>query len=247
MKPADGHPAFNLQQSTVRNVPVSAAMLTDQKSMKTQIANGISQNDFHSTPSKLPARRSSEPPAHPISSYSHLHLSVDDAYEFLYRKGHSKRITDAAGAIQTKPLSFNPRQLLDPKAFSAVQRKRDIDGSAPALKYRTSAEPESTNNNLKNEPSDDQERGMGNLIENIFNVTTREDHPRKKQKADHDGDECEEKKNKVFAGGVKGGEIGEYMKQKRKEGQEMSGIPNVVVDLTQGMIYHIILIFRIVS
>ena len=74
---------------------------------------------------------------------------------------------------------------------------------------------------------------MGNLIERIHNVTHREDRPRKRQKSEQIRGEDDDQKKTSFAGGGKGGEIGEYMKQKRKEGQSSVG-PNPVVDLTGG-------------
>lgn len=79
---------------------------------------------------------------------------------------------------------------------------------------------------------------MGGLIERMHNVSKREDRPQKKQKREHIGEDADDEQRKaVFAGGGKGGEIGEYMKQKRREGQQEAGPTNAVVDLTAGTLF----------
>lgn len=72
-------------------------------------------------------------------------------------------------------------------------------------------------------------QGMGTLIERLHNVSQRGEPPQKRLKPHHIGIE---NRNATSVGGGKGGEIGEYMKQKRDEGQITSG-PAPVVDLTE--------------
>lgn len=74
---------------------------------------------------------------------------------------------------------------------------------------------------------------MGKMIERFHNVTERQERPRKKMKTEKD-DDGEDGIKASFNGGGKGGEIGEYMKQKREEGRKDSGPVNTVVDLTEG-------------
>ena len=74
---------------------------------------------------------------------------------------------------------------------------------------------------------------MGSLIERVHNVSQREERPQKKQKIDTFEEDDKYKKN--FGGGGKGGEIGEYIKQKKKEGIEEDGSSATIVDLTGGM------------
>lgn len=74
-----------------------------------------------------------------------------------------------------------------------------------------------------------EEKGQGTLIERLHNVSQRGEPPQKRLKPHQIGTE---NRTTAFAGGGKGGEIGEYMKQKRDEGQITSG-PAPVVDLTE--------------
>lgn len=72
-------------------------------------------------------------------------------------------------------------------------------------------------------------QGMGTLIERLHNVSQRGEPPQKRLKPHQIGSE---NRTTTFLGGVKGGEIGEYMKQKRDEGHITLG-PAYVVDLTE--------------
>lgn len=77
---------------------------------------------------------------------------------------------------------------------------------------------------------------MGNLIERIHGITQRDGRPQKRQKTTKmDEEDDDEERKATFAGGGKGGEIGEYMREKRKEAQAESGPKSTVVDLTAGM------------
>lgn len=76
---------------------------------------------------------------------------------------------------------------------------------------------------------------FGGLIEKIHGVSTREDRPQKRQKRDHESEEdkVDEKKGS-FAGGGKGGVIGEYMRQRKEEGKREAVSSGTYVDLTIG-------------
>ena len=71
------------------------------------------------------------------------------------------------------------------------------------------------------------------MIERFHNVTERQERPHKKVKTEKD-DDGKEVIKASFSGGGKGGEIGQYMKEKREEGRKDSGPFNTVVDLTEG-------------
>ncbi|KZF23424.1 hypothetical protein L228DRAFT_209965 [Xylona heveae TC161] len=140
---------------------------------------------------------------------------------------HASRSSSANSAGQAQ--RFDPRVLLNPKAFSkAAQSKKESAPSASDSQVlagkRKSSEPEA--------------RGMGSMIEMVHNVSTRDSIPSKRQKTEQsNGDEPIEKTN--FAGGGKGGEIGEYMRKKREEGRkEQTASSGTVVDLTGGMCFN---------
>ncbi|KAL9101636.1 MAG: hypothetical protein Q9163_003134 [Psora crenata] len=77
-------------------------------------------------------------------------------------------------------------------------------------------------------------QGTGSFIERLHGVSQREDRPQKKQKAEK-YEALEDDKKVIFQGGGKGGELGEYVKQKKEEGLEQSRPESNVVDLTGGM------------
>lgn len=72
-------------------------------------------------------------------------------------------------------------------------------------------------------------QGMGTLIERLHNVSQRGEPPQKRPKPHQIRTE---NRATTFVGGGKGGELGEYIKQKRNEGPITSG-PAPVVDLTE--------------
>ena len=75
---------------------------------------------------------------------------------------------------------------------------------------------------------------MGSLIERVHGITQREERPRKRQKTEIIADEDDAQKKVTFQGGGKGTEIGEYMREKRREAQAKSGPDGAVIDLTAG-------------
>lgn len=223
--------------TSANTMPISAAMLTDPKSLKKQQANGNSLTNLRFDSSKFPTRQSSEPPTSLFHSSSAPTSSMDDAYHVFRHKGHGKNTTNNMNLTPSRPLPFDARQLLDPKRFNQALLKNATDtNTSEVASSLTSTEPEPTTG-LSNHFSDDKNGGMGNLIERVYNITPREERPRKKLKTGHEEIEGEKKKV-VFTGGSNAGEIGAYMKQKRQEGQEIPGHTNAVVDLTGGMICY---------
>lgn len=229
---------------------LSAAALTDPKALKKHLANGTSISS-HFASSSVPARRGSEPPrSEPFFEIPFIpdlasQKSKDDAYDALDHKGKkavsSQNATIAGRAASS---SFDPRRLLDPKGFSNDQRQRD---SKSASTESTIAQPSPSNLHLNGKPSeadvnglrkrdheDYEGQGMGSLIEKVHNVSQREERPQKKPKAESGEFDVEEDKKVSFVGGGMGGEIGEYLKEKKKQGIAESGSVNAVVDLTGG-------------
>ena len=240
----------------------SAATLTDPKALKKHMANGTPISSHFETPS-LPARCGSETPQSEPSFRIHLlpdimsQRSKDDAYHILEYKG--KKTMSAQNAIpvgQAASNTFDPLRLLDPKGFSNDQRLRDTKSASTES---TSRQPTPSNRQLNSKSSegngeypefkvgvlhkrdheDYEGQGMGSLIESLHNVSQREERPQKKSKAETDQFDVEEDKKIKFVGGGKGGEIGDYLKEKKKQGIAESGPANAVVDLTGGK-YHLL-------
>ena len=159
-----------------------------------------------------------------------------------------------ATAIDPKalPSTFDPRRLLDPKGFNKDQQQRDpkstwIDSSSaqpdPSNVQLHGKAPENNGDPIKSKVNGSQKRdleewggrGMGSLIENVHNVSQREQRPQKKPKVEHGDFDVEDDKRVGFVGGGQGGgEIGDYLKEKKKQGIAESGTVNGVVDLTGG-------------
>lgn len=239
--------ARNMPLSTGSNgYPVSAAMLMDPKSMKQQMANGTyftSLNPVVAPSAFFLLRPQSEPPH--LSTFPHtfnltLHKSKDDAHFSLQGHARGRLAPNQNGPSQTSLPRFDPRQLLNPKGFGTTQLRTDEEAptslSASPLSSSNATNSNGTHpNGVHKRGNEEVERGMGGLIERMHNVSKREDRPQKKQKREHIGEDVDDEQGKaVFTGGGKGGEIGEYMKQKRREGQQEVGLTNTVVDLTAG-------------
>lgn len=206
---------------------VSAPTFTDQKAFNKHLANGTTQiPGSRSDISKAPSRQSSEPLSSPAELFSLNAASVssrDDAYHIFDGKALGKDNANTIGASQASSYPIDPRQLLDPKGFKSVQLKKNSDNTT---------EPDLSFGLQKRSLEDGKGQGLGNLIERVHNVTQREDRPQKRQKSEQTEGENEEKKKIAIAGGGKGGEIGEYMKQKRREGHT-SVESRAIVDLTR--------------
>lgn len=149
-------------------------------------------------------------------------------------QGQGRGLQTSAPQTALHPqLGFNPRQLLDPRGLNIPQHKqhKSIRSDLPDIAPQTddSDEPES--------------QGMGNLIERVHGITQREERPRKRQKTEADPDGEDQQKKATFQGGGKGTEIGDYLREKRKEAHAESGPNGAVIDLTAGM-WSRIWIFR---
>ena len=236
---------------------LSAPTLTDPKALKKHLDNGTPISS-HFEISSLPARRCSEPPYSesvsdiPFLPDIALQRSKDDAYPILENKGKkTMSIQNATKAGPAASSTFDPRRLLDPKAFSSGQRQRDSQGAStesgsgqaiPSTNRLNSKTTESVEGPTeikvdclnKRDRKDYEGQGMGSLIESLHNVTQREGHPQKKPKVEKDQFGVEDDNKVDFVGGGKGGEFGDYLKEKKKQGIAESGSANTVVDLTGG-------------
>jgi hypothetical protein len=73
--------------------------------------------------------------------------------------------------------------------------------------------------------------GMGNMLERMHNVASRDMMPQKRRKI-HDGRAQNDQKKAEFNGGGKGGVIGEYMREKKEQGQKESLPTRTAVDIS---------------
>ena len=238
-----------------------APTFTDPKALKKHLDNDTPISS-HSENFSLPARRGSEPPycesAFEISFLPDIasQRSKDDAYSILENKGKktmSVRNTTTAG--QAASSTFDPRRLLDPKGFSNDQNQRDSQGastesgsgqpiSSSERRNRKTTESDGGPTEIKvdclnkRDRKDYEGQGMGSLIESSHNATQPEGHPQKKTKVDKDQPDIKHDSNVHFVRGGKGGEFGDYLKEKKKQSIAESGSANAVVDLT-GSMYHL--------
>ena len=236
---------------------LSTATLTDPKSLRKHLANGNPPIS-----SLLPARRGSEPPRSefpfemPFVPDSTRQQSKDDAYHVLENKGKKTFSSpNSTTAGQAASDTFDPRHLLDPRGFKNDQRQRNSMSASTGSSshqpthpnrqlesrpFESNEEPyESNENGLHKRDREDYEgQGMGNMIERMHNVSQREERPQKKSKVENDEFDIEDDNKVRFVGGGKGGEIGEYLKEKKKQGIAESGPVSAVVDLTGGT-YHL--------
>lgn len=238
----------------------SAATLTDPKALKKHLANGTPISFHFETPS-LPARCGSETLQSEPSFGMHLlpdimsQRSKDDAYHILEYKGiKTMSAQNAIPVVQAASKTFDPRRLLDPKSFSNDQKLRDTKSASTESVSRPpmpsnrqlnskSSEPNGEHPELKvgllhkRDHEDYEGQSMGSLIETLHNVSQREERPQKRSKVEKEQFDVEEDKKIKFVGGGKGGEIGDYLKEKKKQGIAESTPANAVVDLTGGT-YH---------
>lgn len=154
----------------------------------------------------------------------------------VYFKGQGKRLPDSdlPPRSGTSP-NFSPLQLLDPKGFQQNPKSKSKDSpSTPANPYNSTSSnsPEFLQASQSSEKLPEP-RGLGGMIERIHGVSQRQERPQKRQKI---GNEDEANSKVAFTGGGKNGEIGQYLRQKRNEGQiEAEAAASAsVVDLTGG-------------
>lgn len=237
------------------NMPrsMSTAALLDRDVMKQHMTNGNSFSivRLSSVPPATQIPISTEPCFQRLSScpasltpqsnkHKRTHIDFDNT-------GRKEQPTARTGLTRAASHGYDPRLLLNPKSLhNAKLRKDDTLDTASSSEIETppqrpsSAAPhfvfDSPNqDSLSHGQPDDEGTGYGKLIEQVHNVTKREERPVKRQKTEHLSQE-DVNGSLAFAGGGKGGEIGEYMRQKRKEGLQESGpATSNIVDLTAGL------------
>lgn len=236
------------------NMPrsMSTAALLDRNIMKQHMTNGTSFSTVRlgSAPLATQIPISTEPcsqrlPSCPASltpqsdKQKRTHIDLDNT-------GGKEKPTARTGLTPAASHSYDPRLLLNPRSLhSAKLRKDDTLDTASSSEVETppqrpsSAAPQfvfdsPNQDSLWHGQPDDEGTGYGKLIEQVHNVTKREERPVKRQKTEHLSQE-DVNGSLAFAGGGKGGEIGEYMRQKRKEGLQESGPTSNIVDLTAGL------------
>ena len=228
-------------------MPTATGLLEPQKQTRHSKNGDLEQS--HSTSSLPSTRAHSEPTSHfpftpSLESTATSRMSNDDTYYALHNQGFNPMAIHSRYNNPAPLNTINPKDLLNPRKFDHSQRALDDRMSAAILQPSTSSIPTNphyvfTPNTRESENSTSPEpegSGMGNLIERFHNVEQRSDRPRKKLKKEHLENEDETGRPKsVFTGGGKGGEIGDYMREKRKEGQEESGRTATIVDLTAGL------------
>ena len=219
------------------NRPPMSASLPDPTARMQKPFNGITSLSSHFPHPTMGPRYDSEPPyAHyptsPFDSNVFVHTSKDDAHDVTqgHNRGSSKTSTTPDMLVPQSKL-FDARQLLDPKSYNLNRQTHDdktiqICESGPSILPLTNGAKKRNNDELEGS-------GMGNMIERMHGVSQRDEHPSKKQKKIIPDNEDEKKA--AFTNGGKGSEIGEYMRQKRKEAQVNTVPSGEVVDLTAGM------------
>ncbi|KAL9031346.1 MAG: hypothetical protein Q9196_000601, partial [Gyalolechia fulgens] len=218
--------------------PVSSSILLDPKGMTKQAANG-NESTSHSVPVHSRPRHSSEPldsMSPPQTHFLKNFNSKDDAH--MSPKGRGKRLAQPSNLqsqqTSTPNHSFNARQLLDPKAFRGNSQQSHKDARSPKPSGTDESDERNPPNDSTHSGKDATEhQGLSSMIERMHGVSQRNERPQKRQKTEHENDEREKA---TFTGGSKGGEIGQYLKEKRKEGQDESQAAAAasVVDLTGG-------------
>lgn len=215
-------------------LPMSA-LLTDPTFRKQDPSDGISSFPSHFQEAVMEPRQNSEPLSASVNSSSFGYdipaiSSKDDAHFVTQGQKRGPSKASKLPSMATTQSGFDARQLLDPKSFNPGRLQKDKN--IQMLRSGPSVIP-STNGTLKRNTDDLESQGMGNMIERIHGVSHRDERPSKKPKTSKAEDEDEKKT--TFNGGGKGGDIGEFMREKRKEAQANTIPSEDVVDLTTGM------------
>ena len=214
----------------------------DPKLMTQHFTNGSSLQSSLSDTMSYATRHGSEPPRISFDSLLNhsdllLPLSKDDAYDAYKPKGRNKKISGSNGSSPPSTSRFDPKTLLDPKRSNAHSKLRDPSPRARSMSPAITEHHQSNEAAKRDHQAYDEGQGMGNLIERMHGVSRREERPQKKPKTNYsDGYDDGEREKAVFTGGGKGGDIGEFMKQKKKEGLQESGPIGTLVDLTEGIL-----------
>ena len=221
-----------------------AQLALNPKPAKINSGTASSPMPFTSSPGPVRAR-AEQVAAMPLASDEAVSLHDSSSDFSLQGQRRPAKGSTTPGAVQSP--ADNPRALLDPKGYA----RRAINGGQPASEAPAMAAVRKAHGYL---PSPEASEGstpiggvdgalhhdvglptMAGLIEKIHGVSEREQRPVKRQKREHSNDDDDEGRAKTsFAGGGRGGVIGEYMKQKKEEGKAEAAKSGSVVDLTAG-------------
>ena len=175
--------------------------------------------------------------------------SEDDAHLSEARGPKPPSIPATIAQDPTLTFSYSPQQLLNPKGFDA---KKAPDTSSNLVKSTFNTDPANPPADVSftfdtgvNESTDDEDQdaeppqnGLRSMIERTHNVSEREVRPSKRIKVEHDPEDGDAPGSKSkFTGGAKGSELGQYVRNGRKEGAQATGPPSTssIVDLTTGL------------
>ena len=139
------------------------------------------------------------------------------------------------GAKQAAPTTMNSgRQFLDPKSFLTGQKeaqKLSKSSQQPQPKPKLLAaqlQNEDHRAHAQPDPAAEAEQGLTSYIEKLHGVTDRTERPAKRQKIQDEPSPRKKAQDIAIRGG---GDLGEYVREKRKEGAQ-EAMANGVVDLT---------------
>ncbi|KAH0557031.1 hypothetical protein GP486_005184 [Trichoglossum hirsutum] len=160
------------------------------------------------------------------------------------QKARTKEAVVATGSAS--PARFDPHLILDPRGHGKKRSSKELEepndprsvskNIVPTFHFPQNHADASTASDEQGEEAhgsgEDSGVGYGALIENLHGVRDRDGHPRKRLKQGHgDGEGDRKPKNGHFGGGGRG-VVGEYMRDKRLEGQKEGAKGAAVVDLT---------------
>jgi hypothetical protein len=147
---------------------------------------------------------------------------------------------------------WNPASLINPRSFHQVPQQRvdngftnnipaqqlefqfDSPGSSYLQQSHAHAPPQHNVNGSNGFAAYANGGGMGHMLERMHNVADRDLLPQKRRKIYDDRPEGGRKSE--FHGGGKGGVIGEYMRERREEGQKENVANRAAVDLSSGLL-----------
>ncbi|KAF4625000.1 hypothetical protein G7Y89_g13166 [Cudoniella acicularis] len=174
----------------------------------------------------------------------------DDAYEDAWTGQPIPNVPrNANGAPAFAASNWNPTALLNPRSLHQPQKVQSAFSSnnpTPQLAFQFDS-PEGTRELSHAHPSSNhtengqngfavyangngEMRGMGHMLERMHNVADRSLIPQKRRKV-HD-ERNDDIRKAEFTGGGKGGVLGQYMKDKREEGQRDAASKGGLVDIS---------------
>lgn len=195
--------------------------------MKKSLQNGTSTSLCH----PMTVCRHDRSISEPINTFRYVKIAPDPSTIFPHTALDDAYISE--GTKQPAPTTLNSgRQLLDPKNFLAAQNgsQKSSKQARPRAEAPTAQLLEPDRPAIaRPDPVAEAEHGLANYIERLHGVSDRTERPAKRQKV-QDEDEHKKKAQDIAIRG--GGDLGEYVKEKRKEGMQ-EAIANGIVDLTE--------------